>query len=230
MRWHWAGVLWIFFFPSLFTQWQCAEVLWGLGANELTLQRWGRCSVTQGVGESEDNAIRDALGWRQSLDRAVETWPNETCASKVVLFSQSGSIIQHVTEYLVNSVCLNFQETQPNGSGERQALTTVESWDVPLHVAQRGCAGPSFSVSYLHFPFFYSVLLDCTTKWFYQQRVNWTVFSREGHLKCQVFLDELITSCGTRVCGVNMCWSPPRPCEWSEKNLTSFLGLRRDHF
>lgn len=145
-------------------------------------------------------------------------------------FSQSGSIIQHVTKYLVNSVCLNFQETRPKGSGERQALTTVESWDIPLHVSQRGCAGPSFNVSYLHFPFFYSVLLDCTTKWFFQQRVNWTVFSREGHLKCQVFRDELITLCGTRVCGVNMCWSPPRPCEWSEKNLTSFLGLRCNHF
>lgn len=71
-------------------------------------------------------------------------------------FSQSGPIIQHVAKYLVNSVCLNFQETQPKGSRERQALATVESWDVSLHVSQRGCAGPSFSVSYLHFTFFYS--------------------------------------------------------------------------
>lgn len=36
-----VGELWIFFPPSPFTQWQRGEVLWGLGANELTLQCWG---------------------------------------------------------------------------------------------------------------------------------------------------------------------------------------------
>lgn len=54
--WRWMGSYG--FFPS-FTQWQHGEVLWGLGANELTLQCWGRCSVTQ--GESEDGAGGDAL-------------------------------------------------------------------------------------------------------------------------------------------------------------------------
>lgn len=43
--WRWLGSYG--FFPP-FTQWQHGEVLWGLGANELTLQCWGRCSVTQG--------------------------------------------------------------------------------------------------------------------------------------------------------------------------------------
>lgn len=49
-----VGELWIFFSLSPpFTQWQHGEVLWGLGANELTLQCWGRCSVARG-----------GVGWR----------------------------------------------------------------------------------------------------------------------------------------------------------------------
>lgn len=43
-----AGVGWgAMDFSPPFTQWQHGEVLWELGANELTLQCWGRCSVTQ---------------------------------------------------------------------------------------------------------------------------------------------------------------------------------------
>lgn len=53
--------LWIFF-SSPFTQWQRGEMLWGLGANELTLQCWGRCSGTQGGDR----------GWRRQ--RSSGTW------------------------------------------------------------------------------------------------------------------------------------------------------------
>lgn len=76
-----------FFFPSPpFTQWQHGEVLWGLGANELTLQCWGRCSVTQ--EESENGAGRDALAHGESegplwpCHAAVrQTGPGVSCVS-----------------------------------------------------------------------------------------------------------------------------------------------------
>lgn len=34
-------------------------------------------------------------------------------------FGQNGPVIQHVAKYLLNSSCLNFQETKPKGSRER---------------------------------------------------------------------------------------------------------------
>lgn len=46
--------------PSPLYPMTACEVLWGLGANELTLQCWSRCSVTQ--GESEEGAGGDVRG------------------------------------------------------------------------------------------------------------------------------------------------------------------------
>lgn len=74
------------FFPLPFTQWQRAEVLWGLGANELTLQRWGRCSVTQGRGvRGQCDQGRSGLE-AESRPRCQA----ETSASKVVLSAKVG--------------------------------------------------------------------------------------------------------------------------------------------
>lgn len=56
-----VGELWIFF-PPPFTQWQHGEVLWGLGANELTLQCWGRCSETRGGVGGQSRQGRTGTG------------------------------------------------------------------------------------------------------------------------------------------------------------------------
>lgn len=237
---HWLALGWgamdLFFSPSLFSQWQPAEVLWGLDANELTLQRWGRCSGTQGVGESEDSVIRDAVGCRQSRPccRDVTKWDVRLQSRP---FSQSGPIIQHVTKYLVNSVCLNFQETKPKGSRARDQRTraaTVEWWDALLHVSQRGRAGPSFNVSYLHFTFFFAhsfVVLHHELDLWAEGSLNCVFTWRPSRvLSASRWIYYMMWS--TCPHGVIMCWSPLTPCEpqWSEKNLTSFLGLRCSNY
>lgn len=64
------GAIDFFFFPP-FTQWQHGEVLWGLGANELTLQCWGRRSITQGESE-QAKMLRHMESQRGHYDRATQ--------------------------------------------------------------------------------------------------------------------------------------------------------------
>lgn len=123
-------------------------------------------------------------------------------------FSQSGPIIRHVTKYLVNSICLNFQETQPKGSRERPMNKRWQQLNHGMYhyTSHREAVLVPVSMSHiciLHF--LCTVLLYCTTNWVYQQRDIWAVFLREGNLVCQVFADELITLYGASARAVFLC-------------------------
>lgn len=143
-----VGELWIFFPP--FTQWQHGEVLWGLGANELTLQCWGRCSVTQ--GESEDGAGGDAPAQAESegplcargLEGLNRTSQMEPRASKVghsaklnssfKMTSQNG-ILDSISSPSVHSVSADFNKLLPPYRKKRLFIGSVTApvapWDRP---------------------------------------------------------------------------------------------------
>lgn len=51
-------------------------------------------------------------------------------------FSQSRPIIQHVTKYLVNSICLNFQDTQQRGNRERPVNKRLQQLNHGMYITR----------------------------------------------------------------------------------------------